>query len=137
FIPTTVVAPPDTSICSPGNMVNFNASGALYYNWGPGKLNGNNYYVDSSQTFIVTGMNYYFCTATDSFSVNVMPGPLVQLPNDTVVCKNSNLFIPGVGPSNLLWSTGATSSSITLFVNQNYTVMLTGTDSAGCVNVIQ
>lgn len=84
----------------------------------------------SSMYFYLTVTDDANCTRTDSVFVTVLPGPNVNLGNDTTICVNSN-HILNAGPGNFyFWSNGATVSTIP--VNQAGQYFVTVLDNFGC-----
>lgn len=90
-------------------------------------------------TFWVKVTNENDCSDQDTVSINFSSLPVVSLGNDTVVCQTGT-FVMNAGNqgSTYLWSTGATTQSIT-FNPSDYPVGLQSvtvevTNSAGCAS---
>ncbi|MCG9912402.1 MAG: gliding motility-associated C-terminal domain-containing protein [Flavobacteriales bacterium] len=84
----------------------------------------------STTWFYLTVTDDANCSRTDSVLVTVLPGPAVNLGNDTTLCVGSNLSINAGSGSFYFWSNGATSPSITVSQPGNYFV--TVIDNFGC-----
>ncbi len=79
--------------------------------------------------YTVTATNAAGCTATASgtLTVNALPAPTVNSP---VICAGGTATLTATGGTSYVWSTGATTTSITASVAGAYTV--TATNAAGC-----
>jgi gliding motility-associated-like protein len=65
------------------------------------------------------------CSATFDAMVTLAPEIALELGNDTSVCEGTSLVIDaGTGPGTVLWSTGSTSSSITVEDAGTYSVTM-------------
>jgi len=128
-LPTPVITG-DSEICSgQSGTLNCN-SGYQSYLWSTGATTAS-INVVSSGTYSVTVTDLNGCTAikTQLFTVNPLPNPVI--PGNTTLCAGSTTTLsPGAGFNNYLWSTGATSSSITASTSGLYQV--TVTDANGC-----
>ena len=137
FIPTLSVIG-NTSICS-GETATLSASGANSYAWNNG-FTTSNIQVSPSSTTLYTlsalttssGIN---CPSSGSIQVIVKPNPTVTaVASRSVMCKGESNILTVSGASNYNWSTGATTSSISitpsLVTTMNYSVV--GTSSLGC-----
>lgn len=87
--------------------------------------------VAQSGTYTVTVTNAAGCTGTDQLTVNSIPSPAVTIAGDTAICNGSTsvFSIPNIY-SQINWSTGATTDSISINSSGNYQV--TVTDANGC-----
>jgi gliding motility-associated-like protein len=81
-------------------------------------------------TYVLTVTDAANCAKTDTMVVNVLPGPSVNLGNDTTLCNNAS-FTLNAGPGNFyFWSNGATTPTIGVSQAGNYFV--TVIDNFGC-----
>ena len=92
--------------------------------------------VDSTGVFTVSVTNSFGCTGTsDTTSVTVFDPPVVdiQANGPTTICTGQSVELTAIGAGPFVWSTGETTSTITVFVPGDYFV---GTFDAvtGCVN---
>ena len=82
--------------------------------------------------------NGYGLSHTDSGTITASgPGMFTVLPNDTMVCPNTNLRISsvvkgGVPPYSYFWTTGYTSPVISPLISKDTVIALMATDSALC-----
>lgn len=125
-----VSAGADVAICT-GNSTVLTASGATTYSWSTGQT-GASITVDPTinTTYTVTGFNGA-CSATDSVDVTVNPLPSVSISGTLTYCVGSNTTLDAGSFVSYLWSTGATTQTISATAG-SYTV--TVTDSNGCSN---
>ncbi len=100
------------------------------YNWSTG-ASTQTISVTQSGTYSVTVTNSTGCSATASFAVLVNPLPSPAITGINAFCNgdSSQLTVSGNYPS-YLWSTGASSSAVTVNAGGNYVV--TVTDANGC-----
>jgi gliding motility-associated-like protein len=84
----------------------------------------------SSTTYILTVTDAANCSKTDTMVVNVLPGPAVNLGNDTTLCANASLTLNAGPGSFYFWSNGATTPSIN--VSQPAPYFVTVIDNFGC-----
>ncbi|MCO5288957.1 MAG: gliding motility-associated C-terminal domain-containing protein, partial [Bacteroidetes bacterium] len=100
------------------------------YNWSTG-ASTQTISVTQSGTYSVTVTNSNGCSAAASFAVLVNPLPTPAITGINAFCSgdSSQLTVTGNYPS-YLWSTGASSSAVTVNAGGNYVV--TVTDANGC-----
>ena len=100
------------------------------YNWSTG-ASTQTISVTQSGTYTVTVTNSNGCSAAASFAVLVNPLPTPAITGINAFCSgdSSQLTVTGNYPS-YLWSTGASSSAVTVNAGGNYVV--TVTDANGC-----
>ena len=131
-LPTAIITASSTILC-PYETVLLTASGGLTYQWSDGST-GNTLLVDAAGSYYVIATNDAGCSDTSGV-VNIING---NAPNATITTSGSTSVCPGqnvtltagnVGTA-YLWSTGATSSSITTNVIGDYYLILT--NASGC-----
>ncbi|MGZ3865744.1 MAG: T9SS type B sorting domain-containing protein [Bacteroidia bacterium] len=106
-------------------------AGVLQYNWFDGSnapirnfTQSGTYYVD---------INYVRgCAIRDSITVTIVPSPQINIGPDTTFCKGELKMDAACSTCNYQWSTGETSSAITVKTPGVYSV--TVKDSNGCVD---
>ena len=126
-----------TALASGGTSINYT------YNWNTTPVSTNdsvNVTPTANATYIVTvtsGAN----TATSSIAVVVHPLPIVNLGNDTTICKNKTITLhAGTGTGYVYnWSNGTTSSTLVVdstFANGSgiAAISVTVTNSFGCIS---
>ena len=124
----TVALGNDTSICQ-GQSLTLDAGNAgANYLWSIG---------GSQQTITVNASGNYgvnvsngYCGASDAIQVTVVPAPIDVLTNASRCVGESITLDAGNAGCNYLWSTNATSQTITVNATANYSV--TVTNAAGC-----
>lgn len=120
----------DTTIC-PGVAATFEAAtGFATYEWSNGA---------TTQVITVTAPGVYTITATDangcfsidSVTLNISNGTSVSIGPDVSQCSGTSYtFVATPGFASYLWSTGATSQTLTVSTTGTYAV--TVTDAGGC-----
>lgn len=135
--PSVIITPVLPSIC-PGQSVTLNAgAGFSSYAWNTGATS-QTVTVSSTGTYSVTVTNASGCQASDNVTVNATPPPFVSInaTNGGVLCGGAGgnvvTLTSSIGAAAYLWSTGATTSSITVSTAGTYS--LTVTTAAGCSN---
>ncbi|HRP90971.1 MAG TPA: GEVED domain-containing protein [Edaphocola sp.] len=122
----------DTTICS-GNNVTLNAGSNVggSYLWSNAATT-QTINVTATGTYSVIKTNGAGCKAYDTISVTVNPTPNINLGNDTVICSGNSLVLDaGTNTGGTyLWSTGASTQTITITTTGNYSVLKT--NSFGC-----
>ncbi|MEO8760426.1 MAG: hypothetical protein ABI448_06015, partial [Bacteroidia bacterium] len=124
--PTVTVTNP--SICS-GNAATIVASGATTYTWSTGAT-GNSISVTPATTtsYTVTGGSLG-CTNTAVSTVSVTPTPTVTVNNPTI-CPGGSAVLTASGATTYLWSTGATTNTISVSPGSTQTYSVTGSNGA-------
>lgn len=127
----------DASVCS-GNSTQLFASGGASYSWSPtaglSDASVSNPVASplNSTTYIVTVTDGNGCTDDDSAVVNIFPQPSAFAGNDTSVCESLTVLITASGGITYNWSSGETTSSITVTPSSTSTYTVTVTNSDGC-----
>jgi len=94
--------------------------------------------VDSAATYIASVNNGYGVTTNDTIKIAYYMAPVISLGHDTTNC-GSYILNPGGGYASYLWSTGASTSTITVTTNNTYSVIVTnvnGCTASASANVI-
>jgi hypothetical protein len=126
-------------ICS-GTATQLTASGASDYHWSTNE-NGSAVTVMPSQTttYTVTGTDVHGCSATTSKVVNVEALPDVHISGILAICHGNTTTLTATPANEYLWSTGATTQSITVGAQGSYSVMassVNGCQSTASVTVV-
>lgn len=129
-LPQLTISGPD-AVCR-GDELLLMASGAYSYSWNTG-VTGSILSVipNQSATYVVTGTSARGCTATATHYVRVNPLPTASISGVDAICQGGKAIFTANGGSSYLWSTGATTASVQLTVEQLYTVEVT--NQYGCV----
>ena len=124
----------DTSICS-GESVSLTATGADTYNWSNGSTTATINETPSTTTqYFVTGSTSAGCSIDDSVLVTVNNVPFVNAGADTAICAGGSATLTASGADTYLWSTGETSTTITVNPSANELYYVDG-NSNGCAAV--
>ncbi len=135
-IPVVVNATPTITISGNlmiclGQTTTLTANGATTYTWNTGAVTST--LTDSPITttsYSVTGATGN-CTHTAVASVSIAS---LSTSGSTVICNGENVLLTASGAGNYLWSTGATSSSITVSPSITTTYSVTGSGGS-CASV--
>ncbi len=127
---------PDQVICySPSTTLTPTFSGSVgpyTYAWSNGATTAS--IVVGPGTYSVTASATGYCDDADTIVVSGAAMPSVSLPSNSVLCAGASTVLDaGPGYTSYLWSTGATTQSITVTVAGSYSV--TATDGLGCQSV--
>ena len=128
------ITPNDTIVCA-GNTVTFTATGGNSYQWSNGAQGAqNNVTVNASGYYVVTvtplGAG---CSATDTAYASVYAPTVVSINNQTVgICGSDTAVLTATGGVSYIWSTLATTTSISIYPITNATYSVTATDLNGC-----
>ncbi|GAA0561306.1 gliding motility-associated C-terminal domain-containing protein [Chitinophaga japonensis] len=122
----------DTTICGGNNLIL--DAGAANFNytirWSTGETT-QRINVSTAGTYWVTVTNGV-CVTTDTIRVDVIPMPLVNLP-DASICRGQSVKLDAfVDDATYLWSTGATTSSILVSTQEEFWVRVT---KSGCITI--
>lgn len=125
----TADAGTDQTIC-PGTSTTFTATGGVSYAWSSG-ANTDTTTVSAANDYVVTVTNSFNCSATDTVTLALYPQPVIDAGADQTVCPGSSATFNATGGATYIWSTGNTTSFISVSAVGDYDV--TGTDVNGCV----
>ncbi|MBL0016894.1 MAG: PKD domain-containing protein [Bacteroidetes bacterium] len=136
---------PDISICSglPIQLGNANLPLGQTYSWFPSTGLSNPAIATPTFQFTLPGnvpqtFNYTvtatsgFCTSIDYVTVVVYPVPMATIAGNLNICNGQSTTLTAGGGTTFLWSTGATTPSITVSPNSTttYTVIVNGNGCA-------
>ena len=128
----TISADKPTTFCQ-GGSVTLTSSPAASYLWSNGATT-QSILVNSSGTYSVTTTNVNNCTGTSSaiiVTVNPLPAvPTITANGPTTFCQGGSVTLSSTSATSYLWSTGATTQSINVNSNGNYSVSVK--NAAGC-----
>lgn len=121
----------DTLICS-GSQIVLNAylAGAEYL-WSDSSTDSV-FTVTSPGTYQVVVTDANNCNGTDEITISAATVPTVSLGNDTSICEGSALTLNAGSATSYVWSTGATSATINVNAQGDYSVTVTSSDN--CTN---
>lgn len=125
------------SLCK-GQAATLSASGASTYVWNTGALTPSLILpnVNASAIYSVAGTdNATGCTNTQTFALNVIPLPVINISGNSVTCDGASALLNANGADSYTWSTGQTTSQITVNPPGNNTYVASGTNTlTGCKN---
>lgn len=120
----------DTAFCQ-GDSIHLVASqGWASYQWNTGDSVAN-IVIDSVGTYTIEVFSTSGCYGVDTILIGEHANPVIELGNDTTVCKGTSLMLSaGANYSTYQWNTTATTASINVLDSGNYSVVVT--DQYGC-----
>lgn len=124
----------DQSICA-GDCVNLTATGGASYAWSGGQTGATiNVCPAQTTTYMVTVTDANGCQDVDDVTITVDPVPVANAGADAAICLGDCATLTASGGASFLWSTGATTASITVCPTVNTTYYVT-VSNAGCTAV--
>jgi hypothetical protein len=127
---------PDVTTCEPNTvLLDPQLTGNFTYTWSNGATSPTVTLTTAGiHNITLTASNTFGCTASDTVVAAILPTPASPLGNDTILCADTTITLD-MGPAfaSYAWSTGATTSSITVPNGGVYTI--TATASNGCVRL--
>ncbi len=127
----TITAGGPTTFCTGGSVV-LTASAGDSWLWSTGETT-QSITVSTSGSYTVTVTNAGGCSATSAatvVTVNPAPTAIITAGGPTTFCTGGSVVLTASAGSSWLWSTGATTQSITVSTSGSYTV--TVTNASGC-----
>ncbi|MES2762675.1 MAG: choice-of-anchor L domain-containing protein [Bacteroidota bacterium] len=129
--PTISVSPPNPLICA-GDSAVLSASGALSYTWTTGSTSFSTTVNPASTTNYTVAGSVGSCTTSAVVTVTVIGQPIFITGNDSI-CIGQNSILSATGGTLYSWSTGASTSSVS--VSPSVTTMYNLTSVIGtCTN---
>ncbi|MBW8049850.1 MAG: T9SS type A sorting domain-containing protein [Cytophagales bacterium] len=119
---------PDTGFCTSIELSI--SSPANEYLWSTGDTTPTTI-VDSAGSHFITATDYYNCVSSDTINIYHYPIPEINLGTDTIACDNV-LLDSQMPDASVLWSTGDTTSAITVISSGNYWVRII--NNFDCIN---
>jgi hypothetical protein len=139
ILPTINVTTTEDTLTCTTPTATLTATGGVTYGWEKGNvLVGTNatLTVSSPGTYKVFVIGTNGCSKTDSIVIKenkILPITSVITSKDTLTCAILNATLTATGGGTYLWSTGATTSTISVSTSGNYKVTVTGTN--GCIKM--
>lgn len=131
--PTMSVATSASSICATSSATLI-AVGATTYSWNTGATTQGIIVTPSlTTTYTVTGIGANGCTtdAVITQSVNALP-TVSAISSSSAICAGTSSSLTASGANTYSWSTGSTSSAISITPSVTTTYTVTGTSASGC-----
>ena len=130
----TINAGADATICS-GKATTLTATGGTAYIWSNAITTATNAVNPTiTTTYTVNGSNAANCSATDAVIVTVNALPTINAGADISICSGTSATIAVSGGISYNWSTGATTSSITVSPTATTSYIVTGTNATNCMS---
>jgi predicted transcriptional regulator len=129
----TITAAGPTTICS-GSNVTLTASAGSSYLWNNGATTSS-IVANTSGNYTVTVYNANGCSAISTPTTITVNNPSVAniaTSGSTTFCTGGSVNLTATAASSYLWSTGATTQTISVNTTGNYTVVLT--NASGCTS---
>lgn len=126
---------PDSTVCDGDSITLDMGAGLNYsYSWSTGPTS-QTIVIDSTIAVIASLTNGLSCTRRDTFSLNWIALPAVNLGNDTSVCLGDNVFLDaGVGWQSYTWSP-TNDTTQTIFADSSLTYSVSVTNANLCVGL--
>ncbi|MCB9309919.1 MAG: DUF11 domain-containing protein [Lewinellaceae bacterium] len=122
----------DDEICL-GSSSTLTASGGIAYEWSTGETTTSITVAPIAETtYTVTGTDANGCSSVAQFTVDINPLPVGVISGDLNICPNTSTVLTAAGGTSYIWSTGATTTSITVSPVVDSTFFVTVTDGNGC-----
>jgi hypothetical protein len=118
------------SICT-GGSTTYTASGGTSYAWSTTATTAS-ITVNAAGTYTVTVTNESGCTATASKTLTINSNPTASISGSNTFCPGGSTLLTAMGGTSYLWSTGATTSAISVGAAGTYAV--TVTNANGCTD---
>lgn len=132
--PTVSVTSGNDTVCQ-GSPSTLTASGAVSYVWSSGGTNASETVTPTTTTtYTVTGTDANGCTSTSTHQVVVNVPAAINITGTNTICTGSTTTLTANGGVSYVWSTAATSNSITVNPTSSQTYSVVGTDANGCTN---
>jgi len=121
-----------TSVCV-GATTTLTATGAMSYTWSTGATTHSTAVSPTSgTTYSVTGLDANGCEGTAYANVGVITSLPIMVNGPSMVCPGNTVTIDATGALTYTWSTGATTSSVSVSPTAFTIYTVTGTDASGC-----
>lgn len=129
----TITVTGNQTVCA-GESTTLTASGAKSYSWSTGSHSSSITVTPTapSTTYTVTGTDEFGCQASIDVTVTVSTLPNITISGTTEICEGNSTTLTAAGGNTYLWSTGATSASITVSPNSTQEYTVTGTTTGNC-----
>lgn len=115
----------DTFICqNEAAMINAYREVNVFYEWSTGSTDS---VISLSQAgFYQVKLTLNGCSITNNFLLTDKPDPIVNMPEETIICEGSSVLMSAAQPgATYLWSTGSTDSAVFISNDQTYWVTVT------------
>lgn len=124
--PTPVITPPGPVVLCPGILIGLSSSAISGNLWSNGSTTQTTY-VNTAGSYSVTVTNGFGCSSAPSAPAIVIinpapPAPVITASGPTTFCQGGSVTLTSSVATGNVWSTGATTQSITVTTSGFYTV---------------
>lgn len=131
--PVSLTVTSSSSVSCSGQSVTLNVNGASSYSWSNGSTSASiTVAPTTTSTVLVTGTNAIGCAGTATFIQNVSALDVQVSSSNSLLCEGESSTLTAIGALNYTWSTGATTSSISVNPAVSVTYTVFGLDAYGC-----
>lgn len=123
----------DTTVCEAQAVV-LKASGGTSYQWQGAPAAGASYtvYPRKNTDFVVEVKDGYNCSAFDTVSVSITPGPALTTSNDTAVCFGQRVLLMAYGADTYEWTGGPSTPTYNALPISSRSYYVKGIATNGC-----
>ncbi len=129
-LPVVTANASSNSVCA-GSEITLTGGGASSYTWTGGVSNGVSFIPATTTAYTVTGTDTNGCSGIAVDTIKVIASPTLTVSSATI-CNGQNATLTANGASSYIWSTGATTASISVSPAASKSYTVTGKSSAGC-----
>ena len=122
----------NNSACE-GSNITLTASSGTSYLWSNGSTTPS-VSVNQTGNYFVTVTDANGCSASTNKNITINPLPNAEITGSSSICTGSSTTLTATGGGTYLWSTGATTASIT--ISQANTFTVTVTSAQGCTKTV-
>ncbi|HNR19377.1 MAG TPA: T9SS type A sorting domain-containing protein, partial [Bacteroidia bacterium] len=133
-LPTATITPNGPTTFAPGGSVTLTASAGSSYLWSPGNQTTQSIIVNQAGVYTVRVTNSTGCSATSSaltVTVTSSTVPTITASGATTFCNGGSVTLTASAGTSYLWSTGATTQSITASASGSYSVTVVSASGTG------
>ncbi len=138
FAKPIVFAGNDTLICE-GSPYFLNANGATSYVWNNNESNQSEIILTLGlNQLIVTGTDNNLCSINDTVMIEIVPNPIINAGNDTLICLNDGVFLnASSNDASVVYNWNVNTANLNLFTPQSVGILslvVLGVNSNGCTD---
>jgi len=135
-LPLVTANPTASTVCA-GTPVTLTGSGAAMYVWTTGgTIAAVTVSPTTSTGYTVTGTDANSCSSFATTTITVNSLPVIFITGSTTICKGASTTLIGTGAVSYSWSSGLTTTAITVMPTTSRGYTLTGTDVNSCMNAV-
>jgi len=125
----------DTSICS-GSSITLSVGGGINYQWNTGNSTSSISITNDSISHTYTvSVSDGLCKVDTNVNIKVKPNPTGKISGNLFICMGNSTTLIASGGTSYQWSTGATTSAITISPSSNTNYSVTVTQN-GCADTV-